>query len=93
VSIAGEFLGRVSLNPMNMGDGEAEIGYWGRSAARGRGVAVNAVGALTSWSYRVVLHRLTIHHSAANAASCSVAREAGIDLEGTKKSALLHTDG
>jgi RimJ/RimL family protein N-acetyltransferase len=93
VSIADELLGRVSLNPMNLEDGEAEIGYWVRSEARGRGVALQAVGLLTSWSFSVGFHRMIIHHSTTNSASCSVARKAGFDLEGTKKSALLHTDG
>jgi [ribosomal protein S5]-alanine N-acetyltransferase len=93
LSSAGELLGRISLNPMNLQDGEAEIGYWVRSAARGRGVAVNAVNALTSWAYRVGFHRVIIHHSTANPASCSVARRAGFDLEGTRKSALMHPDG
>jgi ribosomal-protein-alanine N-acetyltransferase len=80
-------------NPMNLEDGEAEIGYWVRSAARGQGVAVNAVDLLASWSFSVGFHRLIIHHSTTNPASCSVARKAGFDLEGTKKSALLHADG
>jgi RimJ/RimL family protein N-acetyltransferase len=93
VSLADELVGRVSLNPMNLQDGEAEIGYWVHSAARGRGVAVNAVDLLTSWSFSVGFHRLIIHHSTTNPASCSVARKAGFDLEGTKKSALLHADG
>jgi RimJ/RimL family protein N-acetyltransferase len=93
VSLADELLGRVSLNPMNLEDGEAEIGYWVRSAARGQGVAVNAVELLTSWSFSVGFHRLIIHHSTTNPASCSVARKGAFDLEGTKKSALLHADG
>jgi len=93
ISTADELLGRVSLNPMNLHDGEAEIGYWVRSEVRGRGVAVRAVNLLTAWSFDVGFHRLIIHHSTSNSASCSVARRAGFDLEGTKKSALLHADG
>jgi len=89
MSVADELLGRVSLNPMNLEDGEAEIGYWVRSEARGKSVALQAVGLLTSWSFSVGFHRMIIHHSTANSASCSVARKAGFDLE----SALLHTDG
>ncbi|GAS93821.1 uncharacterized protein RMCC_0787 [Mycolicibacterium canariasense] len=93
VSSAGHLLGRISLNPMNVEDGEAEIGYWVHPGARGRGVAVAAVGVLTQWVYSVGFHRLVIHHSTANPASCSVALKAGFELEGTKKSALLHADG
>jgi len=93
VSMADDLLGRVSLNPMNLQDGEAEIGYWVRAEARGQGVALRAVNLLTSWSFIAGFHRLIIHHSTSNSASCSVARRAGFDLEGTKKSALLHSDG
>jgi RimJ/RimL family protein N-acetyltransferase len=93
VSSADDLLGRVSLNPMNLEDGEAEIGYWVHPAARGHGVAVNAVDVLTKWSFSIGFHRLIIHHSTTNQASCSVARKAGFGLEGTKKSALLHADG
>ena len=93
VSTADELLGRVSLNPMNLEDGEAEIGYWVRSETRGRGVALQAVDLLTSWSFRVGFHRMIIHHSTTNPTSCSVARKAGFDLEGIKKRALLHADG
>lgn len=78
---------------MNLEDGEADIGYWVSSAARGRGVAVAAVTTLMAWAFRVGFHRLTIRHSTANPASCSVARKAGFQQEGTMKSALLHTDG
>jgi [ribosomal protein S5]-alanine N-acetyltransferase len=93
VSDTDDLLGRVSLNPMHLEDGEAEIGYWVLSSARGRGVAVTAVALLVSWSFSVGFHRLVIHHSTSNPASCSVAHRTGFHLEGTKKSALLHPDG
>jgi [ribosomal protein S5]-alanine N-acetyltransferase len=81
VSSADDLLGRVSLNPMNLEDGEAEIGYWVLNAARGQGVAVTTVDLVMSWSFSVGFHRLIIHHSTANQASCPVARRAGFELE------------
>ncbi len=78
---------------MNLEDGEADLGYWVSSAARGRGIAVAAVTTLMAWAFDVGFHRLNIRHSTANPASCSVARKAGFEQEGIMKSALLQTDG
>lgn len=47
----------------------------------------------SAWSFDAGFHRLFLHHSTANPASCGVARKAGFALEGTKRSALLHSDG
>jgi len=89
----GEVLGRVALCAMSLESGEAEVGYWVRAAARGRGTASSAVRILSSWSFGAGFHRLFLHHSTGNAASCGVARKAGFTFEGTKRSAGLHTDG
>ena len=89
----GEVLGRVALCAMNLENGEAEVGYWVRAAARGRGAASTGVRILSSWSFAVGFHRLILHHSTANPASCGVARKAGFTFEGTKRSAGLHSDG
>jgi [ribosomal protein S5]-alanine N-acetyltransferase len=89
----GEVLGRVALCGIHLESGEAEVGYWVRAAARGRGTASTAVRTLSTWSFSAGFHRLFLHHSTANAASCGVARKSGFVLEGTKRSALLHSDG
>ncbi|MET8975633.1 GNAT family N-acetyltransferase [Streptomyces sp. NPDC004539] len=62
----------------------AEIGYWTAAAARGRGVASNALRTLTSWAFREyeALERLELIHQTDNAASCRVAEKCGYGLEG-----------
>jgi RimJ/RimL family protein N-acetyltransferase len=89
----GDVLGRVALCAIQLESGEAEIGYWVRAAARGRGTASAAVQILSTWAFDAGFHRLFLHHSTANSASCGVARKAGFTFEGTKRSALLHSDG
>lgn len=72
----------------------AAIGYVVLPAARGRGVATEAVrlasdhvlGAL-GWP------RLELHHAVANMASCRVAERGGFALEGTMRHALRYADG
>jgi len=38
-------------------------------------------------------HRLDLHHSVANRASCRVAVKCGYEVEGTARRAVLHSDG
>jgi len=87
-------LGRVALRNIVLPAGAAEVAYWTASAARGQGVAPRAVTALTRWAFESVgFHRIELTHAVRNEASCRVAAKAGFDLEGTKRSALLHLDG
>lgn len=87
-------VGRVGLRDILLGSGTAELAYWTAPEARGRGIAVRATAALTRWALDTIgFHRLELHHSTVNRASCRVAAKAGYALEGTKRSALLHPDG
>lgn len=89
-----EVIGRVALRVIDLEEGSAEIAYWVMPAVRGRGTAVQAVAALCEWALADIgLHRLELHHSVANTASCRVAEKAGFGYEGTKRSAFLHADG
>jgi RimJ/RimL family protein N-acetyltransferase len=86
-------LGRLSLRPQ-LALGAGEFGYWVLPAARGAGVAPRALQAGTSWALDTLgLHRVELVHSTANQASCRVAAKVGYELEGTKRSDLLHADG
>jgi [ribosomal protein S5]-alanine N-acetyltransferase len=90
---SGQALGRLSLRTA-LGQGTGEVGYWILPAARGAGVAPRAVEAATTWAFEDLgLHRIELVHSVANQASCRVAAKAGYELEGTRRSALLHADG
>lgn len=92
---AGEALGRMALKMTagGMEHGEAEIAYWMRAAARGRGAATSALRVLTTWAFGIGFHRLHLQHSVENAVSCRVAEKTGYALEGTLRSAVLHPDG
>jgi RimJ/RimL family protein N-acetyltransferase len=90
----GEVLGRIAMGSLNPDDGVAGCGYWVLPAARGAAVASRALTALSVWALgEVGFHRLQLEHSTRNNASCRVAVKAGFLLEGTKRSAAVHTDG
>ncbi len=59
----------------------AEIGYWTAVAARGRGIAPAAVGAVTDWAFDAFagasLRQVMLVHDVGNPASCRVAQKAG----------------
>ncbi|MGY5125015.1 GNAT family N-acetyltransferase [Streptomyces nigrescens] len=90
----GGLLGRASLRSVHLAEGRAECAYWTVPAARGSGVAVRAVSAMVHWAFgEMGFHRLELAHSVANHASCRVAAKSGFAMEGTRRSAQLHTDG
>lgn len=94
VTAGGAVAGQVSLRRIDLADGAAEVSYWVLPGARGRGVAGRALQTLTGWAFAVLgLHRLEVHHSTVNTASCRVADRASYPLEGTKVSAVRHLDG
>ncbi|MFB7026799.1 MULTISPECIES: GNAT family N-acetyltransferase [unclassified Streptomyces] len=91
---AGEAIGLAGWGDIDLAGGSAEIVYWLLPAARGGGVAVEAVRRLGAWALDDLgLHRLRLCHSVANPASCRVAEKAGYSFEGTMRGALLHADG
>ncbi|MEE4489329.1 GNAT family N-acetyltransferase [Streptomyces sp. BE230] len=63
------------------GSGSAEVGYWTAAHARGRGIAPQALEALTHWAFTAFagdgLVRLDLLHQVDNDASCRVAEKAG----------------
>ncbi|MFC0550003.1 GNAT family N-acetyltransferase [Planotetraspora thailandica] len=90
----GEVLGRASLRDIHLTEGLAQITYWILPDARGREAAVRAAQETTRWAFEDIgLHRVELHHSTYNTASCLVADKAGFAYEGTLRSALLHADG
>jgi RimJ/RimL family protein N-acetyltransferase len=90
----GAVLGRIALRGWNFDDGVAACAYWVLPAARGAGVASRALTALSVWALgETRFHRLRLSHSTRNEASCRVALGAGFLLEGTERSAAVHSDG
>ncbi|MFI6960186.1 GNAT family N-acetyltransferase [Streptomyces sp. NPDC050255] len=74
-------VGNVVLVCPARGSGRAEVGYWTAAPARGRGIAPQALEALTDWAFTVFaadrLVTLELLHRADNEASCRVAEKAG----------------
>ena len=86
-------VGRVGLPVLHLDEGLAEVGYWVLPEGRGRGVAGRALTAMSDWLFALGLHRIELMHSVHNQPSCRVAVKNGFELEGVRRSALLHPDG
>ncbi|MBA2476585.1 MAG: GNAT family N-acetyltransferase [Actinobacteria bacterium] len=72
--------------------GVAEIGYWTRREARGRGVATRAVRLLAGWVLgELAYERLQLRADTGNVASQRVAERAGFTREGVIRSARTHS--
>ena len=73
----GSACGRLAFQTIDLISGSAELAYWVLPQARGAGAATLATEALSNWAFtRLGLHRLELHHSVHNEASCHVATAA-----------------
>jgi RimJ/RimL family protein N-acetyltransferase len=85
----GTRLGRVGLGLDRLGG--AQIGYWMDPAARGRGVATEAVRALCGWAFDVLgLGLIEWRAEVGNVASRRVAEKAGFRFEAVLRQRLVH---
>lgn len=86
----GQFLGACGLNRIEMLSGTANLGYWVRTSATGKGVCTTAVGLLREFAFgETKLHRLEIIAAVENVASQRVAEKAGAIREGVLRQRLL----
>ncbi|MEO8189586.1 MAG: GNAT family N-acetyltransferase [Acidobacteriota bacterium] len=80
---AGAFLGACGLNQIRRGDRMANLGYWVRTSAAGRGVATAGVRCLAEFAFGAAgLERLEIIAAVGNVASQRVAEKCGARREG-----------
>ncbi|WCN82459.1 GNAT family N-acetyltransferase [Micromonospora sp. LH3U1] len=86
-------LGAVGLSNPVPARGQAEVGYWVRPAARGRGVAVAATRALSEHAFATGTVRLELLTDPENGPSQRVALAAGFRYEGLRRSADQRRDG
>lgn len=94
ITRSGSLCGRVGVGGVRLEEGRAGVTYWVLPDARGKGVASQALVAVVDWSFGTAgFHRLELHHSTLNDASCRVAAKAGFVVEGTKRAEGLHLDG
>ena len=82
----GRILGACGLNRVNREDRLANLGYWIRTSAAGRGLAPEAVRSLTAWGFaNTELRRLEIVVAVDNLRSQRVAEKVGAVREGVLK--------
>lgn len=85
----GRFLGSVGLNKLDYQNRNANLGYWVRTSATGRGVATAATRLLARWGFEHLgLQRVEIVASVENLPSRRVAIKAGAQKEGIMRRAL-----
>ncbi|MBI4220354.1 MAG: GNAT family N-acetyltransferase, partial [Chloroflexi bacterium] len=87
----GQFLGGCGLNGLDPTNRRANLFYWVRSSATGRGVATAAVKLLARYGFeRMELLRIEILVEVGNDASKRVAEKSGARFEGTLRNRLYH---
>ncbi|WP_198035241.1 GNAT family N-acetyltransferase [Streptacidiphilus rugosus] len=95
-AVAGEraVLGNIAVHSVNERSASAEVGYRVAPEARGRGFAVEALLAVSTWAFEAFgVVRLELCHAAENPASCRVAERSGFLHEGTLRLSYRYGDG
>jgi ribosomal-protein-serine acetyltransferase len=86
----GAYLGGCGLNQLDALNQRANLGYWVRSSAAGKGVATAATRLTRDWGFaNTDLARLEVLVAVRNAASRRVAEKSGAVYEGILRSRLL----
>jgi RimJ/RimL family protein N-acetyltransferase len=86
----GGFLGGVGINFINRVHQMANLGYWVRTGATGRGIATMATRLAARFGFEELgLHRIEIVAAVGNIASQRVAEKAGAKREGVLRKRLL----
>ena len=95
----GELLGSVGVRDINRAPQQALASYWITPAARGRGVAAQALDVVCRWSFGspdvggLGLHRISLDHALVNVGSCRVAEKAGFVFEGVMRGSFVDHEG
>ena len=89
-STTGDVLGGIALRP-GCEEGVRDVGYWTMPAARGQGVASDALGAVSRWAFGALgTARLEWMAEVGNWPSRRVAERAGFTVEGTLRGGMVH---
>ena len=83
---SGRILGSIGLR-WDTAESAAEVGYWIRRDARGRGLMTRAVVLLARHAFASGAARVCLRADPENVASCRVAEKAGFTREGVLRSA------
>jgi RimJ/RimL family protein N-acetyltransferase len=84
-AVSGDVLGGVGTRWNESGD-VAEVGYWIRREARGRGLTARALVLVARWAVDRGAARVQLRADVSNAASRRVAEKAGFQFEGVLRS-------
>ena len=90
----GSLLGGAGLQDVLLyGKREAELGYWVRKTARGRGVAATAIRAIAAFAFNELkLVRASMRIRLDNTSSRRAAERAGASFEGVTRHGIVHGD-
>lgn len=90
--VDGALLGGAGLHDVMLyGKREAELGYWVRKSARGRGVASTAIRAIASFAFNELkLVRASMRIRLDNNSSRRAAERAGASFEGVTRHGIVH---
>ena len=88
----GSLLGGAGLQDIMLyGKREAELGYWVRKSARGRGVASTAIRAIAAFAFNELkLVRASMRIRLDNTSSRRAAERAGASFEGVTRHGIVH---
>jgi RimJ/RimL family protein N-acetyltransferase len=87
---AGRLIGGVGLNQLDERNLRANLGYWLRASATGRGYAAHAARAIASFGFeKLALRRIEIVAATGNLASQRCAERIGARREGIARSRVL----
>ena len=91
IEVEGEAAGGIGLTlQSDVHRRAAEIGYWLGETVRGRGIATEAVRAVTDWGFKSFdLCRIYAHVFAWNPVSARVLEKAGYELEGRLRKSVF----
>jgi RimJ/RimL family protein N-acetyltransferase len=86
----GRYAGACGINQIQHETRVANLGYWVRSSASGRGVAPAAVSAVVSWAFaRTRINRLEIVAAVDNVRSRRVAEKSGAHFDAVLRKRLV----
>ena len=89
-----KFAGVISFHSMDLPDLVAELGYWIRSDARGKGIGTTAARMLTNFGFESMgFERIEALVDVENLASKKLLLAAGYDLEGILRKKSRRYDG
>jgi hypothetical protein len=90
----GTYVGGSGLHAFDWAVPKCETGYWLRAGYQGRGLAVEAVNAITTWALETLgMRRIEALPDDENLASCRVCERAGYALEGVLRNDRAAPDG